>query len=617
MSAVGRPRPYRELLTPVLHRRFTRAAGVCLLLCYAEAIIIGDKSSLLWSWFPIGFVGLRTLILAISFLLVFLLRLELLHCGKRATASPFQTLWQYSRSWHVLHTASIYVASAFIFTQVYVWSVPESANLDWVVQGRSWERSRLNERPIYLRSLYLGLALLQTAHHLCFDSDEILGSNGVIGGGPSSGQLPDIETDPWESMKSKILPLLQEIGITSVGLSAFGPLLYTSTVRRLAWNWSLSCVRLLDWDVPHTEKLSIIPPYHYTLIIRSLISSFMLLLLWRVSILTFGAYVVQKPLKREQPLSQDSKDPNGSLINGLKARKAVVRTFAYWELALISQQFSDRRIAIFRDIDRQGGPAWSQISLECLKTISEVTTRIKDFGKPPVQQQASIKPEELQSLPRLGGPLREEAVLMGSPPPKTRREMVETKVGTIAKSYGNNPVSGYGSPISPKTQQYLESARNKIFSPEQQQAMTPANVQSQFNVYLTRFLRSSFGQPFRQTFARRVRSIAFGQPYSELPVIINAVHSLTRLATASLQEDSYGKVSKDVPLLLNTFITTHQVLEQFATTLPPHWTDVEFSEDQRQTEDVRALLGALKYGLQELLKAFGGFAKDVGFDDKD
>ncbi|KAL8874251.1 MAG: hypothetical protein Q9174_000371 [Haloplaca sp. 1 TL-2023] len=574
--------------------------------------------AVLWSWFPIGFVGLRTLILAISFLLVFLIRLELLHCGKRATASPFQTLRQYLRSSHFLSIGAIYIVSAELFTEVYIFSVPESANLKWVVQGRSWERSHLNERPIYLRSLYFGLALLQTIHHLYFDSDEILASNGGIGVDPSSSdQLPDIETNPWESMKSKILPLLLEIGITSVGSSVIGPLLYTSTVRRLAWNWALSLARFVKWDIPHTEKLSIIPPYHYTLIIRSLISGFLLLLLWRVSNLTFGAYIVQKPLKRNQPLSQDSKDPNGSLINGLKARKAVVRTFAYWELAIISQQFPERRIAIFRDIDRQGGSAWSQIFSGCLNTINAVSTRINDFGKLPVQQQTSIKPEDLQSLPRLGGPLREEAVFMNSPPPKTKREMVETKVGAIAKSYGNNPVSSYGSPISPKTQQYLESARNKIFSPEQQQAMTPAAVQSQFNTYLTHFLRSSIGQPFRQTFARRVRSIAFGQPYSELPTIIHAVLSLTRLATASLQEDNYGKVSRDIPLLLNTFITTHQVLQQFVTTLPPHWTDVEFEEGQRKTEDVKALLGVLEYGIREILKAFGGFAGDVGIDEKD
>lgn len=45
MPASNRIRLYREFLTPALHRRFTQAAGVSLLICYAEAVIIGDKSS--------------------------------------------------------------------------------------------------------------------------------------------------------------------------------------------------------------------------------------------------------------------------------------------------------------------------------------------------------------------------------------------------------------------------------------------------------------------------------------------------------------------------------------------------------------------------------------------
>lgn len=248
--------------------------------------------------------------------------------------------------------------------------------------------------------------------------------------------------------------------------------------------------------------------------------------------------------------------------------------------------------------------------------IGGVTTRISDLGKPSVQQQALIKPEDLQSLPRLGGPLREEPVFMSTPPPASRKEMMEKKVGTLAKTYGNNPVSSYGSPISPKTQQYLETARNKLLTPEQQQKMAPANIKSQLNIYLSRFLRSRFGQPFRQTFARRVRSIAFGQPYSELVPIINAVVSLTSLTTASLKEDSYGKVATDIPLMIRTFIVTYQTLEQFSATLPPHWTDVEFSDEQRQTEDVKAMLGALRSGLRELVKAFGSFAMELGIEEK-
>ncbi len=45
MAARTRPRLYREVLTPVLHRRFTRAASVALILCYIEAVLLGEKSS--------------------------------------------------------------------------------------------------------------------------------------------------------------------------------------------------------------------------------------------------------------------------------------------------------------------------------------------------------------------------------------------------------------------------------------------------------------------------------------------------------------------------------------------------------------------------------------------
>lgn len=206
---------------------------------------------------------------------------------------------------------------------------------------------------------------------------------------------------------------------------------------------------------------------------------------------------------------------------------------------------------------------------------------------------------------------------MNPPPPSSRREMVEKKVGSFAKSIGNNPPSSNGNPLSPKTQQYLEAARNKLLTPEQQQAITPAHVQSQFNTYMTRFLQSWFGQPFRQTFARRVQSIVFGQPYSELTLIVDAVESLTNLATASIKEDAYGKVAKDIPLIIRTFILTNQAMERFTATLPVHWTDVHFSEDQRQAEDVLIVLSALRNGLQKLVQTFGGFSAELGIEVKD
>lgn len=217
----------------------------------------------------------------------------------------------------------------------------------------------------------------------------------------------------------------------------------------------------------------------------------------------------------------------------------------------------------------------------------------------------------------MGIPPKEEPVFLKPPRPSSRMEMMEERVGAFAKSYGNNPAPANGSPIVQHSKHYLQQARIKLLTPEQQRAISPAHIQSQANSYLMRFLRSRFGIPFRQTFARRIRAIAFGQPFSELPTIIDAIHALTNMATASIKEDDYGKVAKDVPSIVRVFSMNYQGLERLRDTLQPHWTDVEFEDGQRRVEDVQVTLSALKNGLGELVNAFGGFAAEIGLQEKD
>lgn len=97
--ATLRPPLYKDFLTPALHRRFTGAGLIILVIAYIEAVIVGEKSSrkdqgfmcitvwpsnvptVLWFWFPIGPAGIRTLLLFISGLSVFVLRVAQLHLG--------------------------------------------------------------------------------------------------------------------------------------------------------------------------------------------------------------------------------------------------------------------------------------------------------------------------------------------------------------------------------------------------------------------------------------------------------------------------------------------------------------------------------------------------------
>lgn len=128
-------RPYRDFLTPSLHRRFTSAALVGLVACWLAALPLANFS-LFWSWFPIGPAGFRTAFLFISSLSIFVLRVAQLHFGKRTTISTFESFWNYALSRNTIATCFWYLTSAIVFAELYIFSSAKSANLAWIDPGR-------------------------------------------------------------------------------------------------------------------------------------------------------------------------------------------------------------------------------------------------------------------------------------------------------------------------------------------------------------------------------------------------------------------------------------------------------------------------------------------------
>ena len=106
-----------------------------------------------WSW--IFFPLFRTLLLFISSLAIFVLRVAQLHFGARTTASAFETFRQYAFHINTVQTLAWYFFSAWWFSEVYIWSASASANLSWTKIGkyelvyRMWgESSKLIWRQI-------------------------------------------------------------------------------------------------------------------------------------------------------------------------------------------------------------------------------------------------------------------------------------------------------------------------------------------------------------------------------------------------------------------------------------------------------------------------------------
>ncbi|MCJ1448888.1 MAG: hypothetical protein MMC23_009407 [Stictis urceolatum] len=380
-------------------------------------------------------------------------------------------------------------------------------------------------------------------------------------------------------------------------------------VRQYAWAWSLSFARLA-WNVSRYSEPPTWPPYHYTLLVRSIISAMMLVLLWDLSNAAFDTYLAQQPLKKGKPLTDGSKDPNGRLIDGLNSRKELVRTFAFWELLTISLGFEERRKGIFADIDREGSSSWNQILKISLGTIENIHNRITDVKKPPPEMTLpGGKNTVAQELPRLSAPLQEGIIFSPAPNPKSRGERYSSRAASVAKYYGESPLEE--SPL----QKLAVSTRDKILTERQRNALKPESMFKQASSVVGTILQTPIGVPFRQTFAFRSRAKVFGTPTNDLEVMLYAVDAITYFAASSLTDDQYGTVHKTIPLIIRTLVNTTGSINRFLSESPVHWSDVEFSETNRLGKNVPGideLLRHLKSSLEYLIVSFEDYATDLG-----
>jgi hypothetical protein len=88
-----------------------------------------------WSWFPIGGAGIRAVLLFVSSLAVFVLRVGQLHLGSRTTTSSIAT-FRHLFPLQVAQTFGWYLFSAWWFTEIYLWSSSAEAALEMVKRGK-------------------------------------------------------------------------------------------------------------------------------------------------------------------------------------------------------------------------------------------------------------------------------------------------------------------------------------------------------------------------------------------------------------------------------------------------------------------------------------------------
>ncbi|KAF2662304.1 hypothetical protein K491DRAFT_753404 [Lophiostoma macrostomum CBS 122681] len=594
MATALRERPYRDFLNASLHRRFMQSILYPLVVCYGIAIWWGTLTSPIWSWIPFGPVGLRVFLLVLSFLPVYMIRITSAQAGGRNAPSPHDAARQYGFR-RAFFTAVFYVLSAFVYGEAYIWSCGGRARLDFTEEGRLHERIKLNERPIYLRYMFAALGLFQATMHMYRDYDRIT----AYVGRPQSD-----EKDPRTELLNNAPGYLRKAALYTVQTFTVGSALYFIYFRKVCWDWTYSVARRLK-SLGKTSKPTGLSPF-LPLVGIFLIQGTLLVFLWQVTNKAFSLLRAQEPLKKGKPLTNDSKDPNGSLINGLKSRNMQVKTAAFWELTIITGRFEDRRKTIFDETDRQKGPTVKQVTDLCLAEIKGVVERINKATAPtPPGAQSAPKPLPLAgSAQRLTKPLIEGQILGPGEPPETRLQWVEQAASQIARTH-SSPQNAQNA----VAREYLKKGQQKAIEVAQQ-------AESSAKGYKETFAKSWPGRFFRRSLPRVANSVLFSTPYTKRTVILNAVVALTNLTVSSLKEDGPGQFHHLVPDIIRTFTATIKSIEAYMYGLEVHWTDADTlakpESERKKVEEVDGLVKELKDGLSKQLGAFVEYLEGIG-----
>ncbi|KAK8158647.1 nucleoporin protein Ndc1-Nup [Phyllosticta citrichinensis] len=606
MATTKPARPYKDFLSPFLHRQFGRVMLITLVLCYIESMCVGE-----WGGFLFGFwfiSAIRALLLFISYLFVLCLAMSHAHTGRRMTTCSAQTVWEYLPRLSTVYTIICYGASAFFYSAVYIWSRSAKDNFGIVDEGKAWDRSKLNERPLYFYSMLLELAVVQSFVHIYRDYGRIkLPAN-------ATGQ----EKSKRTVLKRRLLPILNDVLTRMILFTVVGNGIYFLFIRMRAWRLAYPFAKFQD---PSVKDMKPRAANFIGLSMRVFVQGFLLTLLWEFANVALAIYLAKQPLKRQKdqtmkPITNDSKDPNGSLLNGLTLKKDLLRNMAFWELAIIANRFPERRQTIYTELEshRPGGATVKQVIAACLAEITEIKTRIASTATPtppPAAENKALVPVEKPRSAIAPSPLSEDDIFAPSPPPKTRQERNLQRINDFARRRGTGGINeehpfkstvGHG-------QQLLA------------QHVQPATLLSQAQAKFVSVLSSPLGMPFRQTFNRRVAAVLLGAPYSHTTTIGNAVNAVTQIALRSIQEDTYAMVNRDVATIIRTFADVIRAIEDFVRSFPPHWTDVAFNEtrdrDVRTVDGVREVLVALKGGLEAILTEFGVYLSGLDMSEKE
>jgi nucleoporin NDC1 len=541
----------------------------------------------------------------VSALIVYILRISQYHVGQRNTESGMETFNKYAFTGRTVMTIGSYVLSAFLFGEIYIWTQPESKKLGYTDQGKNYERLRLNERPMFLRYMFIVLALVQSGAHLWRDYDKI----------DFPAITPKAEQDaaatapapkPRQVLVQKLSSLAQIAAIWSGAVAIVGSLVYIIGFRYVMWPSYYSWARnVLMISLSKSRPLPATLPPFAPLVGMFFAEGTLMLFMWQVINTTFDLFMSQPPLKNGKPITNDSKDPNGSLLKGLKAKKETIKAVALWELALITESIPERRKTLYGEMNRKNGTTLKQVVDICLSEVSllirRLNTGLDPHYRPSDEAGDKNQTQSVSLVPQIVQPPENARITGPGLPPATTSGKLGEVAGGFARSL-SSPQNGI------KTREYLKKGTAEV---SQQLQKGVEEVEARSSGFYQQFMASPLGYPLRRSLRRTVNVVVTGAPYSRISILCNAVVALTNLTVSSILEDEYGRMQDEVSQIIRVFTEALKKLDEYIARSNIHWTDYETlsrpEAERKKVAEAEQVREALRAGLEKILRSFGEY----------
>lgn len=289
----------------------------------------------------------------------------------------------------------------------------------------------------------------------------------------------------------------------------------------------------------------------------------------------------------------------------------IEQAIAFWELALITDAFPDRRKTIYGEKDRKKAPTFEQVTDICLGEIKLLVQRLS-IGLDPTYNPDAAPGKQLPAapvslVPQIAQPLKDDKQIAALPPrPDTKWDHIESAASGIAKSYSSpsNSQQAYG-------REAIKQGVKKAQEGAQQ-------AESFATLYYNKLLSSPLGKPFAQSFPRRVNLVVLGAPYSRISLICNAVTALANLAVFSISQDELGQFHQGVPAIIRVITTAITKIDAYMSTVDIHWSDQATLKkpeaERRKVPEVEEVRECLREGLEKILGSFNEYLSGMGLN---